>query len=357
MPATNVDKAIAAILRSNQSFNLKRKRECSLMNSAHSLKSGQKTLSIQIYALFIIFVVIAFVGLIIENSATSKIYKKGFHDYQNSTKLLKDINEIHSSLYKVQSMVASGQNKQEIAERSDATIALLGQDVALVKKIVASDISEEQKKYYSAVMSNLNDYQQHVTRALKLIPIGQGAAYMSGAEEKAQNINRLLSQLLDLESKNVDSLYDASSRNFYIIIFLMLIVLAGGVVASSFFIGKVFTSLADPIQEASGILREYADGKFNRTLSWDADDEIGDLAQSISTLKSKLSGAGIPSQKAATPPSPQAAPAAAPAAEPKATDDTPKSLSGMVKKDPEKAKDADKLVISPKKAIDKLQDI
>jgi nitrate/nitrite-specific signal transduction histidine kinase len=327
------------------------------MNPDHSLKSGQKTLSIQIYAIFIIFVIIAFVGLMMENSATSKIYEKGFHDYQNSTKLLKDINEIHSSLYKVQSMVSSGQNKQEIAQLSDATIALLNQDVALVKKIVASDISDEQKKYYSAIMSNLNDYQQHAARALKLLPIGQGAAYMSGAEEKVQNISRLLSQLLDLESKNVDDLYSASNRNFYIVIFLLLIVLAGGVVASSFFIGKAYANVADPIQEASGILREYADGKFNRTLSWDADDEIGDLAQSVNALKGKFAGAGIQSQKGSTPPLPQASPATAPAPEPKASADSPKSLSGMVNKDPEKVKDADKLVISPKKAIDKLQDI
>ncbi|MFO7570774.1 MAG: hypothetical protein R6W75_13370 [Smithellaceae bacterium] len=322
------------------------------MNSSHGLKSGQKALSLQIYALFIIFIVIAFLGLIIQNSSTSKLYNKGFQDYQHSTKLLKDISQIHASLYKIQSMVATGQSKQEIAKRSDETTILLEQDVALVKNIMASDLNEEQKRFYGAVMSNLTDYQQQVVRAMKLLPMGTGAAYMSAAEEKMQNITRLLSQLLDLESKNVGNIYSASSRNFYIVIFALLIVLGVGVVGSSFFIGKAFANAAHPIQETANILREYADGKYNRTLTWDADDEIGELAQSLNALKTKLGTTGTPASKTAAAPAPQTPPAPAPA-----SSDSPKSLSGMIKKDPEKAKDADKLVISSKKAIDKLQDI
>ncbi len=322
------------------------------MNPIHGLKSGQKALSVQIYALFIIVVILAVVGLVLLKSSTNEIYNRGFHDFQNSTKLIKDIYQVHSSLYRIQTMVSTGQDKQEIAKRSNESNALLQQDVALVKKILDSDISSEQKKYYEAVMSNLTDYQRQVTRVLKLLPQGTGVAYLSAAEEKMEAITRLLSQLLDMESKIGADAYSSSSRNFYIIVVLMLVLLAAGVVASSILVTRAFGALGQPISETASVLREYADGKYSRTLSWSADDEMGDLAQSVNALKTKLSTAGTAAAKA---PSGPAAPAAsaAPAAP---AEEAPKSLSGLVKKGPE-AKDSESLVISPKKAIDKLQDI
>ena len=79
--------------------------------------------------------------------------------------------------------------------------------------------------------------------------------------------------------------------------------------------------------------------------------------ESVNTLRSKMSSAAAAPKPAVaeSAPSAQKAPVPEPATAP--AEDKTKSLSDMIKKAPEQTKDGDKLVMSSRKAIDKLQDI
>lgn len=317
------------------------------MNSSNNLMSGQKALSMQMLILAIVIILIAFIGLLIQKSSTNNIFNSGFKDYQRSAKLLKDVNSVHANLYKIKGMVASSQDKQEIAKVSDQQVAVITEDINLVKKALESDISAEQKKYYQALMDNLVEYQKSSLQVIRLAPMGTGAAYLSSANEKMEAITQLLSQLLDLESNVGEKGYSSANLTFYIVSIVLLILLVLSVVLIPSFIKKMITSsVTEPLQETSGVLREFASGKYNKSLAWDADDAIGELVYSVNSLRSKMSPAAGTVQKT---PVPEAPPAPA--------DEKSKSLSDMIKKAPEQTKDVDKLVTSSRKAIDKLQDI
>ncbi|MHB8136797.1 MAG: MCP four helix bundle domain-containing protein [Smithellaceae bacterium] len=314
------------------------------MNSSNDLKSGQKALSMQILILAFVIILIACIGLFIQKSSTST-FNKGFKDYQRSTKLLKDINSVNANIYKIKNMVASGQDKQEITKVSDQQIQTMAEDVNLIKKALASDLSDEQKKYYQAVSDNMVEFQQSTLQVIRLAPAGTGAAYVSVSNEKMEAITLLLTQLLDYESNVGESAFSSSNLVFYVAIVLLVILFVACVVLIPSFIKKMVTgSVIEPLEETSGVLREFASGKYSRSLAWDADDTIGELVQSVNALRSKMSAA--PAQKTATP-----EPVTAPA------DEKSKSLSDMVKKAPEQTKDGVKPASSSKKAIDKLQDI
>lgn len=321
------------------------------MNSSNNLNAGQKALSTKLVGLAVVVVLIALIGLFIQKfTATGG----GFKDYQRSVKLASDINAVHANLYKIRNMAATSQDKQELAKISDQQIAALDESVNLVKKTLDSGIGDDQKRYYQAIMDNLVEYQKSAAQVIRLAPMNTGTAYLSVANEKIDAINQLLNQLLDFEG-NLAEKGSGSSLIFYVIVILLIVLLVVFIIIIPSSIKKMIESnVAEPLQETSGVLREFASGKYSRSLSWDADDAIGELVQAVNALRSKMS-APAPAQKATQEPAP-AAKAAAPEPVAPAPDDKTKSLSDMIKKTPE-AKGGEQLVTSSKKAIDKLQDI
>lgn len=326
------------------------------MNSSNNLKSGQKALTVQMLILAVVIILIAFIGLLIQKSSTSSIFNSAFKDYQRSAKLLKDLNSAHANLYKIRSMAPASQDKQEIAKLSEQQVAVIAEDINTVKKTLDSGISDEQKKFYQAISDNLIAYQKSSQDVLRTAPMNTGGAYLSDANEKMAAITQLLEQLIEFESNAGEKRYSSATVTFYIVTVILLALLVLSIVLIPSFIKKMLTaSVIEPIEETSGALREFSAGKYNRSLAWDADDAIGELVQSVNALRSKMSSGAAPAQKPASEPAP-AQPAAQEPSAP-ATEDKAKSLSDMIKKSPDQARDSDRLVTSSKKAIDKLQDI
>ncbi|MRR15020.1 MAG: HAMP domain-containing protein [Deltaproteobacteria bacterium] len=323
------------------------------MNSSNNLKSGQKALTLRVLILAIIIILIALVGLFIQKSSVSSVFKAGFKDYQRSAKLLKDVNSVHANLYKIKGMVAASQEKQEIAKLSEQQIAQIAEDVSLVKKALDSDLGAEQKKFYQAILDNMVEYEKSAVQVIRLAPMGTGTAYLSSANERMEAVTQLLGQLLAFESHVGEKGYSSANLAFYAAAALLIILLILCIILIPSFIKKMMTeSVVEPLEETSTALREFAAGKFNRPLTWDEDDAIGQLVQSVNSLRSRMSAVPAPSQRPAHEPAPAQKPAAPEPVAP-AADDKAKSLSDMIKKTP----DADTLVTSSKKAIDRLQDI
>jgi HAMP domain-containing protein len=324
------------------------------MNSGNNLKSGQKALTLRVLILAVVIILIAFIGLFIQKSSISSTFNSGFKDYQRSAKLLKDVNAVHANIYKIKSMVAASQDKQEIAKVSEQQIAQIAEDVSLVKKALDSNIGGEQKKFYQAILDNLTEYEKSAVQVIRLAPMGTGTAYLSSANERMEAITQLLGQLLAFESNAGEKGYSAANTTFYVATVLLIIMLVLCIVLIPSFIKKMMTaSVIEPLEETSTALREFAAGKFSRSLAWEEDDAIGELVQSVNSLRSRMTSIPAPAQRQAPEPAPAHKPVAPEPIAPGADDRTRSSLSDMIKKTP----DAEKLVTSSKKAIDKLQDI
>jgi methyl-accepting chemotaxis protein len=318
------------------------------MNSSNNINAGQKALSTKLAGLIAVIVVIALAGLFLQKLISAG---NAFDDYQRSVKLSNDINAVHANLYKIKNMVATSQSKQEIARVSDQQTASLNKSISVVRQTLDGSIGAEQKKYYKAIADNLAEYKKSAAQVMRLAPMGSDTAYLTIASEKIDVINQLFNQLLNFEG-NLASKESGPSILSYIVALLLIAMLVVSIIVVPSFIKKMMDSnVVEPLQETSGVLREYAAGKYGRSLSWDADDAIGELIHAVNALRTKISSAPAPRAAAEPVQSPKAPERSAPVADGKT-----KTLSDMIKKTPE-SKDVDQLVTSSKKAIDKLQEI
>ena len=326
------------------------------MNSSNDLKSGQKKLSMQMLILIAAIILVAAAGLVAMKFSSGATSGGAVKSGQLSVKLLKDVFLIQTNLYKIQSMVASNQDKKEIEKFSDQQAALINEDINQVKKVLDSDISSEQKKFFQAIMGNLTEYQKTAVRFMKLAPAGTGAAYLTVANEKVEAVSGLLMELSALESRAGEPGGGSSGFMFSsILVALAVLMLISVLIIPVFIKSMIKNHVVDPVSETAGVLRDLTTGRFSRQLTWDADDAIGELVETVNVLKAKIN---VPADAPTVPPHAAKTEAAevdktAKEASKAKADEDSKTLSGMVKK----TQDHDSLVLSSKKAIDKLQDI
>ncbi len=308
-------------------------------NLMHDVKSEQNTLLKKITLLSLGLIIVTIGGLWIEKNAIDKIF---YGSFRLSSKLSTDLSGVHANLYRIQTMTASGQDKQEIANLSEKQINTINEDITLVKNVLGSAQTAEENKYYQGIMDNLTEYQKMSSRVIKLASVGTGGVYLQSADEKFQNLNQILTELTKYKSGSVDKEYSAFNRNYYIVVVVLLLIFAGAIILISSMINKYINTILIPVGETAGILRELAEGKYPKNIEWEADDEIGELVQAVNAVRVKIGSSAAASH--------------APKA-PVYTEPAQKSLSGMVRKTSEKTKEADQLVTSTKDAIDKLRDI
>ncbi len=314
----------------------------------HDLKAEQKGL-LQKITLLSLGLIIATIGFLwIEKFAIDTIYDKGFKGFQISARLSADLSRVHANVYRIQSMTALGQDKQEIANLSSEQLTIMSDDITLVKNTLGTSLTQEEKEYYKAISDNLAAYQTMSSRVIKLASVGTGAVYMASADEKFQALNQILFTLTKYESNVAEVKYSSFNRNYYIIVVAMLLIFAGSVYLISSWIKKYIYNILTPVTETSGILREIAEGKYPKNIEWEADDEIGELVQAVNAVRVKI-GTGAAAAAASQP---QTSKVTAPIIE-----ERRKSLSGLVRKPSEHTREADKLATSSKDAIDKLRDI
>jgi HAMP domain-containing protein len=310
-------------------------------NLMHDLKSEQKALLNQITLLSLALIIATIGCLWMEKFAIDTIFTKGFKGFQLSAKLSTDLSRVHANVFRIQSMTASGQNKQDIANLSEEQLATMNSDVALVKSTLGTSLTSEEKKYYQAIMDNLVEYQKMSSRIIKLASVGTGAVYVAAADERFQALNQTLSELTKYESNAAEEEYSSFNRNYYIIVVVLLLLCAGAIFRISSLIKKYINNILLPVKETADILREVAEGKYPKNIEWESDDEIGELVQAVNAVRVKIGTSAAASQapKVAVP------------------EERRKSLSGMVRKPSEHTNEADQLVTSTKDAIDKLRDI
>jgi methyl-accepting chemotaxis protein len=318
------------------------------MSSKNNLNAAQKALSTKLTGLIAVVVLIALAGLFLQKLTTGG---DAFGNYQRSVKLYNDVNAVHSNLYKIKNMVATGQSRQEITKISDQQLASLNKSLNDTKLVMEGNVSVEQKKYYKAITENLAEYQKSAAQVMRLAPMGSDTAYFTIANERIDNINLLFHQLLEFEGNLAVKESGSSLLSYFFAILLIAMLVVGVVVTPSLTKKMMESSVVVPLQETSGVLREYTAGKYGRQVNWDADDAIGELASAVNGLRAKISSSPAPKTADGQPQAPKSTSQATETPEDKA-----KSLSDMIRKSPEE-RSAKHLVTSSKKAIDKLQEI
>jgi methyl-accepting chemotaxis protein len=227
-----------------------------------------------------------------QRSAIENIFDNRFKAYQTSAMIVKDLANIHANLYKVISWVDGGYEQKKIDLLGKEQMAALERTSETIEKALQTKWStEEEKILYQTIMDHLTEYKKSANAAIDLANseyLSTAVMYMGIADEKFQILNSSLHDLLDLENKLSQYQYDYSLRSFNaaLKIFILLFGIAIGLSALvSLLTARLITR---PVSETMQVIQTIAEGDLTQKIELTSQDEIGQLAQSVNTMRMKM---------------------------------------------------------------------
>lgn len=267
-----------------------------MSNYFNNLKLAKKMLIAPIVVLVFLILLATgiYVSLAIQKNALNDIYNNRFKQYQNSAKILNDINSVQGNLSRILNWIKVNYDNNIVQKATNEQKALLADDLGLIKKILSSDVlTNEERKLFKDAQDNLVEYQKAVMAVLdtSAVDVNTAIQLMSTTDGKHDQLNMLLKKLLTFEDELSKGKYQSAiaSINLTITIFLVVVVL---IVVLSFIITIMITRLVTrPINETIDVLSRLADGDLTQKINLESKDEIGMLVQSVNSMRNKMNHA------------------------------------------------------------------
>ena len=244
-------------------------------------------------AIFFLLVLayVAYNGLSGQKTALEDIFNNRFKAYQSSSEIVKTVANVHANLYKCISWAGANLDAQKTEalgkEQRNAIEKTLGQ----IQSIMKSDaLSPEEKKLYQDTLQQLKDYQTPAVGILDMVTTDLNAAtmFMANSDDKYQTLNKTLGHLMELETRLSKEKYDVSMSSFAAVLKILIVVMIVALVL--FVIINVFMAriITQPILKMIDVIRKVADGDLTKDIDVDSKDEIGELANSVNAMQSKM---------------------------------------------------------------------
>jgi methyl-accepting chemotaxis protein len=243
----------------------------------------------------IIFLVIlglvAYRNLSHQRSAIENIFEERFKAYQTGATVVKDITNVHANLYKVISWTDAKYDEKKIELLGKEQMAALGRTTDRIQKALQMGwLTQEEKLLYQTISDYLNQYKKSCFSAIDLASsdLNYATMYMGTADESFQRLNGSLHDLLNLEEKLSQERYNSSLGSFNATLKIFILVLGVAIVLSvliSLLTARLITS---PVSRTMRVIQRIAEGDLTQEIELTSQDEIGQLAQSVNTMRMKM---------------------------------------------------------------------
>ena len=258
-----------------------------------NLKLGRKIFlaPMVVFAFLIGIAWFSFQVISMQNQSLDEIYSGRFKGYQNASRILTDMTQVQSNVYKILNWASANYDRGKIDALSKEQLSLLTEITKSVKTTLASkNLTPQEKKYYQTALEYIVDVHSGVDNIVKMAVESPAAAVISMAtsDDKFQILTKVLRDLNTFEDKLSKERYDASVSSFHnaLKIFVGILVLA---VILSFLTSFSITRLIlKPIKETIRVLREVAEGDLTQNIESKSRDEIGELVQSVNEMRIKM---------------------------------------------------------------------
>jgi len=295
----------------------------------------------------------AYDGLSNQKTAIEDIFNNRFKVYQDSADMIKKIGNVHANIYKIISWVNAQYDDQKIQALAKEQTATLEKTIVQVQNILKSSaLTAEEKKLFQKTLDDLLEYQKPAMGVMTVGSSDAGAAtmFMGTSDDKYQILNQTLEELLLLENKLSKEKYDSSISSFNAVMRTFAIVLVVAIMLSvmiNIFITRLITQ---PIKETIEVIKKVAEGDLTQEIDIDSKDEIGELASSINTMRTKMGEAVGQSLSISQILSDSSSRQAAALEETSASMD---EMASMTKQNASNTGEANKLMVAAKQSIEK----
>jgi methyl-accepting chemotaxis protein len=237
---------------------------------------------------------VSYLNLSKQRSAIEDIFNYRFRAYQTSATIIKDIANVHANLYKVISWANARYDEKKIDLLGKEQMEALNRATDMIgKALEVGWLTQEEQLLYQTIMVHLTEYNKSCYSAIDLASsdLNMATMYMASADEKFQRLNKGLHDLLDLENKLSQDQYDFSLRNFSAALKVFILVLGIAIGLSMLVSLLIARLITGPVKETIQVIQRIAEGDLTQEIELTSQDEIGQLAQSVNTMRLKMGDA------------------------------------------------------------------
>ena len=275
------------------SGNLIIKGEGKMNKLLRNLKLAKKLLigPVAVSLLLLLLAAGTYHGLSSQKADLDDMYNNNFKGYQNSSEIANTIANVHANLYKVVSWAGANYETAKVEALGKEQKTSIEKTIAFVQKLLKdSAITPEEKKLYEVTLTNLKAYQVPAVGLLDMVAVdvNGSALFMTMSDDKYQDLGKTLSDLMALENRLGKENYEQSMRNSNRLMSIFAVVLAV-VIVSAVVINLVMARLiTNPVKESVVVIKKVADGDLTQNIQVSSRDEIGELAESVNTMRKKM---------------------------------------------------------------------
>ncbi|MBI5591261.1 MAG: HAMP domain-containing protein [Deltaproteobacteria bacterium] len=267
-----------------------------MKNFFNNLKLSIKMLLTPFVILIFLIVISigAYKAISLQGDSIDDIYNNRFKGYQNSSHVLVEMSTVQAKLYKIMNWIASNYDEQRIAGLIKETDAQIAATEVFTKKILDSNkLMPEERKFYQSAYDNLIEFQKQVKAVLDIAAQDASTAVMFFAmtEEKFVLLDKSLRDLNALEDKLSQQKYEFSVGMVRTTLSVFMAVLLTAVVISFLTSVSVTRLILKPIRVTISVLRRLAEGDLTQRINLASGDEIGELVESVNTMRMKMNDA------------------------------------------------------------------
>jgi methyl-accepting chemotaxis protein len=247
-------------------------------------------------AIALIFMIIlsigTFYGLSSQNDTLDNIFNVRYKMSMNSIKLKADIISANTMIYKAISWARADYGadriKQVIKDHMDTINASLK---TLEQAVKDPSLSAKEKELYSVSLVKLKEYKDISFDMATMITADPNAATsaLDVCETKFQVLEKAIADLIAFEEITSKEKYDLSARNFRLLIIGFFIIAIAAIVLTfltNLFIARMATS--EIAQTISAVRNVAENGDLTQEVEVNSNDEIGQLANSVETMRNKM---------------------------------------------------------------------
>lgn len=235
--------------------------------------------------LFVVGIIISFVGLTIVNGNIKTFYTQPYVATPLQMEIRKDVEVTAKNI--LWSMLETDKTKtQDKIDEADAACADVADKITTLRKTLNNDTLLDQ---LDSVWTELEDVQNQLQDLCSENKTEEALALFNGDYTTlTANLQSVLEEVAQYADKNAVSAYNTSQTATIIVYILMIIISAIAVAAGMYFARRLGQLLTLPINELKAAALKISEGDFDVQMQYESADELGDLATTFAETCSVL---------------------------------------------------------------------
>ena len=290
-----------------------------------------------------------------QRRALDDIYTQRFAAYQQGVAIRADISSSYTDGYRI----ISWTNFNYERSRIDALIKQLAVTLDRAAKelgtaAASGSATDEEKALYAKAAKQLEAFRTPVLQAADMASTDAAVAamVMQNADTEYGNLEKTIDQLSAIQNRLAKESFEAAQRSFDSSLVLLAVLALLTVVLSIGITLVVARMILRPVKAMNARVGEIAEGDLSQALVVESADEIGQLAQSVETMRSKIGDAVGQASNMSVTLSTSASEQAAAVEEISASVE---EMAGMTRQNAERATKANELMASNRKVARSLE--